>query len=295
MQHDVVRRDRRIGTPPATRRARVGAEVSKVDRLVDVRGAAVAAVLGVRRVLHLRDCQRPILDPEVRDRAALPAEIGDQRVVGVERQRGRGRQCRHHRRPAVGDRLQLAVAIELVAEQVAEQHASRLERGHDRVHPELVDLEQAELPVDLATPAGGIQQRRRDATGHVGAGAIGDHPAALAPEDRGDHRRRRRLPVGRRDHRRAVGQSRGQTSDRVGRQTREQLARQAGAAATAGASRQPSDGPRRGDLRVERAHADAAAIVGPGVPAPPAGTIVCTAAGSTSISAGSSAIGSPSA
>ena len=59
----------------------------------------------------------------------------------------------HHRRPAVGDRLQLAVAVELVAEQVAEQHRARLELLDDRAEPELVDLEEAEVARQRAAAA----------------------------------------------------------------------------------------------------------------------------------------------
>jgi hypothetical protein len=139
-------------------------------------------------VLELRERQRVVLDAEV-ERLAVAAEVGDQRVVGVEHEPGGGGQPGDDPRPAVGDDLQLAVAVELVAEQVAEQDGARLELARDRSEPELVDLEQADVAA-----AGG--QRRRHAAGHVGAGAVVDEARAGAAEDRGDHRRRRGLAVG---------------------------------------------------------------------------------------------------
>ena len=54
------------GRSCAARRAAVATEMAEVDRVVDVRGAAAAAMLGVGRVLHLGDRHRRVLDAEVR-------------------------------------------------------------------------------------------------------------------------------------------------------------------------------------------------------------------------------------
>jgi hypothetical protein len=104
-------------------------------------------------VLHLRHRHQRILDAEVGHSGTLPSEVGDQWVVGVQRQLRSSGQRRHHRRPAVGDRLELAVSIELVSKQVAEQDRPGVELGADPVEPELIDLEQAQLAVDRGAGA----------------------------------------------------------------------------------------------------------------------------------------------
>ena len=47
--------------------------------------------------------------------------------------------------PALGDRVELAVAVELVAEQVPKQYGTRVQLGGNRIQPQLVNLEQPEL------------------------------------------------------------------------------------------------------------------------------------------------------
>ena len=61
--------------------------------LVGVWRAAAAAVLGVEGVLELRQCLARIVDPEVGHagapgQIAVAAEVGDQRIVGVQREPG---------------------------------------------------------------------------------------------------------------------------------------------------------------------------------------------------------------
>ena len=70
---------------------RVVAEVADEGALVGVGMAAAAAVLGVEGVLQLGQRLAVVLDPEVDDALAaiavrVAAEVGDQRVVGVERE-----------------------------------------------------------------------------------------------------------------------------------------------------------------------------------------------------------------
>ena len=152
-------------------------------------------------------------------------------------------------RPAIGDRVELAVAVELVAEQVGQQQRARLQLVDDLAEPELVDLEQAGVAVARA-----VHERGGHAAGHVRAGAVVDQPRAGALEDAGHHRRGRRLAVGGRDHGAAALQAGAQARDGVGLQAHEQLARQRRAAA-AGPARQRAGGARGRDLDVEGRHA----------------------------------------
>ena len=67
------------------------AEVPDEGALVGVRGAAAAAVLGVVGVLELGEGLARVLDPEVGDarapaQLAVAPEVGDQRVVGAQRE-----------------------------------------------------------------------------------------------------------------------------------------------------------------------------------------------------------------
>ena len=132
----------------------VAAEVAEVDRVVDVGGAAAAAVLGVRGVLHLGDRHGRVLDAEVGDRRRSRPRSAISGSSAFSTSRVGGGSGGDDRRPAVGDRLELAVAVELIAEQVAQQQRRGLELGGDPVEPELVDLEQPELAVDRAARAG---------------------------------------------------------------------------------------------------------------------------------------------
>ena len=152
----------------------VAAEVPQIDRLVLVGMAASPTVLGVGGVLHLRRRHRRILHAEVGDRGVMAAEVGDQGVIGIGGQPGGGRQPRHHGRPPIGDRLQLAVPIQLVPEEVAQHQRAGMELRRHPVQPELVDLEQSQLAVDATAAPGGIQQRRRHSSGHVGPRTVVD-------------------------------------------------------------------------------------------------------------------------
>ena len=188
---------------------------------------------------------------------------------------------RHDRRPAVGDRLQLAVAVELVAEEVAEQHRARLELLDDRAEPELVDLEQAEVAGQRAPAAARrVRQRAGDPARHVRPGAVVDEPRAGALEDRRHHRRRRRLAVGGADHDAAAVQPAREAADRVRLDAREHLARQRRPAAAAGRARERADRLRGGHTSGEAHHR---------------GATTRSAPGSARTVTGSSAIGSPSA
>ena len=104
-------------------------------------------------MLELGQRERVVVDAEVDRAGTISAaarrpsgapEVGDSGSSALSTSVV-GRPARRRRGPAVGDRLQLAVAVELVAEEVAEQHRARLELLDDRAEPELVDLEEPEV------------------------------------------------------------------------------------------------------------------------------------------------------
>ena len=219
--------------------------------LVDVWRAAAAAVLGVEGVLELRQGLCGIVDPEVGDagtagQVAVAAEVGDQRVVGVEREPGPAGEVRHELRPLVGEMLQLPVAIELVAEQVAEHDQARLELGRHPGQPGLVHLEQALL-------ARLLEQRGRHAPAHVRAGAVVNRYAARRPQRRGEHPGGGRLAVGGADDHGAAGQPRAEPRDRIRRQAQQQAAGQRCAAAAPAATAERPRCPRQRELGAEHA------------------------------------------
>ena len=245
VEDDPRRRDREIGSARVAVRAVVATEVTEVDGVVDVRGATPAAVLGVRRVRHALQRDAVVVDAEVQDAVAVTTEVGDERIVRVEHERG-PREPGDDRGPPVGDRLELAVAVELVAEEVGQQHRPGTQLGDDAVEPELVDLEEALVALC-------VHERGRHAAGHVRPGAVVDEPHAAAAEDRRDHRGRRRLPVRRADDRAAAGQARGQLADRARLHAKEQPAGQR-RAAPPGAPGQHADAAGGCDLESEQRH-----------------------------------------
>ena len=190
-------------------------------------------------------------------------------------------------RPLVGQRLHLAVAVELVAEEVAEHDQRGVELVGDPRQPGLVDLEEALV-------AALLEQRRRHAPGHVRAGPVVDRVAALGGEDRGDHPGGRRLAVGGADDRRAALEAGAEAGDRVRGEAQQDPARQRRAAAAAAGPAGGADRPRGGDLGAEQRPAALRRLarrssVGR------AGTSTLSARGSTRSEAGRSVRCSPSA
>jgi len=112
------------------------AEVADESARVGVGVAAAATVLGVMGVLELGQCDRRILDSEIGDPGAalqlgVAAEVGDQRVVGVENEVAAPRALADHLSPLVGEVLELAVAVELVAKEGCEDDQLWLELVDD--------------------------------------------------------------------------------------------------------------------------------------------------------------------
>ena len=99
------------------------------------------------RVLQLGERLARVLDSEVRHsgppaQLAIAAEVRDQRIVRVQGELAGSLERGHQLGPFVGETLELAVAIELIPEEVAENQEARPElRGHAR-QPGLVELEE---------------------------------------------------------------------------------------------------------------------------------------------------------
>ena len=85
--------------------------------------------------------------------AALARQVADLGIVRVHDHARVGRQVGHGGAPAAGDELELAVAVELVAKQVAEADRARPHAPRDLRQRALVDLEQPQLGV--RAPPGG--------------------------------------------------------------------------------------------------------------------------------------------
>jgi hypothetical protein len=188
-RHDVKRRAR----VPAGRAA-VVTEVAHVGGRIFVRRSAEHAVLRVRRVLKRRSRLARVVDAEGDRAVPLAGEVADLRVVSIDDEHRVGSEVAHRGAPALGDVFQLAVAVELVAEEVPEADRTRTNTPRDLREGALVDLQQAQLRVVSG------QQRRRDARDEVRAGVVVGEADARA-EDRRRHRRGRRLAV-RRGHER---------------------------------------------------------------------------------------------
>ena len=256
--------------------------------LVGVGAAAATAMLGVGGVLELGQGLARVLDAEIDDAVAaravgVAAEVGDQRVVGVEDEAGAAGALGHQRRPIVGEGLDLPVAVELVAEEVAEDDQRGVELGRHLRQPGLVDLEEA-----LAAAL--LEQRGRDAPGHVRPGPVVHRLAAHGGEDRGDHPGSRRLAVRGADHGRRVEPG-AEAGDRVGGEAQEHAPGQRRAAAAAAGPAGDADRPRGRSLGSEQGPVAAAGAQAPAR----GGTITLSAFGSTRSDAGRSLMCSPSA
>jgi hypothetical protein len=139
-------------------------------------------------MLERRASMTHVVEPEAEGSLPPVGEVGDDGVVGVHDERRVGRERLHRRTPALGEDLQLPVAVELVAKEVREgDHTGP--RALDRLgERRLVDLEQAEVR------APGRHERRREARQEVRARVV---PRQFVPtaQDARRHRRRGRLAV----------------------------------------------------------------------------------------------------
>ena len=210
--------------------------MAHVGRGVVVGRAAAAAVLRVRGVRESLAGRGRVVEAEADDAGPRLRDARERGVVGVHEHARRVGQVPQCRKPALGDELELAVAVELVAEQVAEAHRPRRELAHELGKRALVDLEEAELGV------AGLEQSRGHSRDEIRAGGVMREPGAGA-QDLGRHRRRRRLPVRGRDEGYSERQRGGESADSCRIQRGEELPRQRRPAAAPGQSRQPAGPP----------------------------------------------------
>ena len=188
-----------------------------------------------------------IVEAEAERRLAAPGDVRHERIVAVCNHPGALRQRPHALAPALGDQLELAVAVQLVAEEVPEQHRLRPDPPRDVGKRSLVHLEEAQLGVRVR------QERRRDAGDEVRAGPVVGQPEPFS-EDLRDHSGGRRLPVRGRDEGRSEGQPAGEIPQRAGVDRRQDLAGQGRAAAPSRKLRKTPGGARDSDLQPQ-AHA----------------------------------------
>ena len=148
-------------------------------------------------------------------------------------------------RPVVGEDLDLAVAVELVAEEVAEDDQGRVELGRDPRQPGLVHLEQ---PLAAAL----LEQSRRDPPGHVRAGPVVDGLRPSASSRAAIIPAVVVLPLVALTNVDAAVEPRAQAGDRVGGEPQQHPARQRRAAAAPARPAGGADRPRHRLLGAEQ-------------------------------------------
>src|SRR5262249_4965160 len=216
VQLDVACANGQVRTRVTAGRAPVITEVSDVCRRVLVGRSAADAVLRVRSVLQRRMRTTLVVDAEDHGCWTLPREVADLRVVAVDDERSCRVELANRTAPALGDVLELAVTVELVAEQVPEAERTRAQPIGDLGERGLVDLEQPELGIPY------LEERRSDTGDEIRSGAIVRKPKPRT-EDLRRHCRRGRLPVRRRDERRAEREPGGEPVDGTGIELPEHL------------------------------------------------------------------------
>jgi hypothetical protein len=195
-------------------------------------------------VLQRRPRAPRVVEPEHPRAGMGMGQIADLRVVAVHDELG-VRQLRHCSAPVGGEDLELAVAVELVAEEVPEQQRLRPDTPRHLGQCALVDFEEAELG-----PAG-PEEGGGDA-GHKVRARVVVRDAHPRPEDLRDHRGRRRLAVGRRDEHRSLPQPACEEVDGARIELPEELPRQRRPAAAAGHAGQLAGDAERRRFEAER-------------------------------------------
>jgi hypothetical protein len=214
-------------------RAPVVAEVADVGGRVVVGSSACAAILRIGGVGEAVACDGGVVDPEPERLRSPTSDVGEEGVVGVHDRPGGGIEVGDCCPPALGDVLKLPVAVELVAEEVAEADGLRPDAGRNVGERALVDLEEAEIRLVRC------QERGRDAGDEVRArSVVGEsHPVN---DDLRDHGGGGRLPVRRRDERGAERQAACELPNRGRVDRGEDLPRNGRSSALAGEPGQPS-------------------------------------------------------
>ena len=165
------------------------------DRVSPV-GVARAAAQTVRRVRNARHgVARNILETEVHGLVRhVPAERRGERAVGIQTEHRAGGLL-----DARGDEIarvrHLAVAVELVAEEIRHDHRARLQRLGDGGEIALVALDDGERFLRLAEKIGVFNEFRGDAAREIRAGAVGEICRPGLVEHMAEHTGGRRFAV----------------------------------------------------------------------------------------------------
>ncbi len=122
-------------------------------------------------------------------------EAGDDRVIGVHDQHAVRWQGSGHDLERVGDRVDFAVAVELVAEEVRDEDGPRPDLGCHQWQGTLVDLGDHHDRLHVPAQVGGGHRKRRDALDQVGARLVVRNRQAGGPQDGRGEPRGRRFPV----------------------------------------------------------------------------------------------------
>ena len=130
---------------------------------------------------------------------ALVGEGRDHRVVAVDDERGVRRKRGSDRFDRVGDGVDLAETVQLIAEQVRHEERPRRQLRRDFGQRALVHLDHEHAAGHPAAHAGVADRQARDALDEIRAGGIVAHGHALAAEQRGGETGRGRLAVAARD------------------------------------------------------------------------------------------------
>jgi hypothetical protein len=158
---------------------RRSAPTALAEQRAAARTAGAVAAEAARQQPHQQRARRGAGDP----RRPGVAGVGDDRRAGWH---GADRPA-----PAPGEPAHLVVAVELVAGEVQQHHRLGAQLLDGAGEHRLVDLEHRVLRRRVTA-----QQRARQAAPEVGAGAVADHPAAVAGQRGGQHRGRGGLAVG---------------------------------------------------------------------------------------------------
>ena len=196
------------GACQTARGAMIGAQLSVLHIVVLQRGVALRAKARVANAVRLG--VGGAIDAKGNTRVGnARGNRGAQRVVGVIDER----RCRR-KLQRVGDdvlgMVDLAVAVQLVAEQVEQHKVGRLELGQDAHRVELVALKDAyALAAGRSLKvAARLEQRAHHARLHVVASAVAHHGGAAGGNGVGDEVGGGGLAISTGDHHAAVDQAR---------------------------------------------------------------------------------------
>ena len=239
---DVARGVAELRARPSALGATVLAELPVVHVLVVQRRVAQGAEAGVAYAIRLEP--RGLVDAEADARVVnARGDGGAQRVVGVVDQGGLGREPQR-----LGDHVlrvvDLAVAVELVPEEVKKDERAGPYLRQDAHGVELVALEGAEAALLSSEAAASRHHGGGDARLHVVAGAVAHHVVAGGGEPVGYEPVGGRLSVGPGDHDGAV-----EVGREVGDDVRIELERDGAGGVAAAAVKHAGESPARGVRR----------------------------------------------